>query len=111
MMRIMALFPSAPAPISTPAPIQVVFQGGGAKLCLLMAVAEVLQQYQSAGRIEIKRVAGSSAGAIVAIMLASGKPIGTYKAELKTLASKYLTSTKVPRLAWYLSSHERYCVF
>jgi predicted acylesterase/phospholipase RssA len=82
---------------STPAPIQVVFQGGGAKLCLLMAVADVLQQYQTAGRIEIKRAAGSSAGAIAAVMLASGKPIGTYKAELKTLARSYLHSTKVPR--------------
>ena len=72
-------------PQATPAPIQVVFQGGGAKLCLLMAVAEVLQEYQSAGRIEIRRVAGSSAGAIAAVMLVSGKPIKTYKAELKNL--------------------------
>ena len=81
-------------PQATPAPIQVVFQGGGAKLCLLMAVAEVLQEYQSAGRIEIRRVAGSSAGAIAAVMLVSGKPIKTYKAELKNLATKYLKATR-----------------
>lgn len=79
---------------ATPAPIQVVFQGGGAKLCLLMAVAEVLQKYQSAGRIEVRRVAGSSAGAIAAVMLASGKPVETYRAELKSIADKYLKSTK-----------------
>jgi predicted acylesterase/phospholipase RssA len=80
----------------SPTPIQVVFQGGGAKLCLLIAVAEILQKYQSAGRIEIKRVAGSSAGAIAAVMLASGKSIGIYKPELKEIARKYLRTTKIP---------------
>ena len=88
------------------APVQVVFQGGGAKLPLLMAVAEGLQAYATgveasaevearAKKIEITRVAGSSAGAIVAVMLASGKPIGTYKEAVKRLGKKYLDKTKI----------------
>ena len=70
----------------TAIPIQVVFQGGGAKLCGLMAVCEVLK---ADPRIQITRVAGS-AGAITAVMLASKKPLETYKAELKALAPKYI---------------------
>jgi predicted acylesterase/phospholipase RssA len=66
---------------SGPTPIQVVFQGGGAKLCLLMAVVDILRQYEADKKIEIKRAAGSSAGAIAAVMLASTKSIETYKAE------------------------------
>jgi predicted acylesterase/phospholipase RssA len=88
------------------APVQIVFQGGGAKLPLLMAVAEGLQAYATAveatvevearaKKIEITRVAGSSAGAIVAVMLASGKPIGTYKEAVKRLGRKYLDKTKI----------------
>jgi predicted acylesterase/phospholipase RssA len=93
-----------------PTPIQVVFQGGGAKLCLLMAVADVLQQYQAAGRIQVKRVAGSSAGAIVAVMLASSKPISTYKAQLKSIAPKYLEATKSLLVAgvWRVFSGQPY---
>jgi predicted acylesterase/phospholipase RssA len=85
---------------SEAAPVQVVFQGGGAKLPLLMAVAEVLQTYATETetrpkKIEITRVAGSSAGAIAAVMLASGKPIGIYKEAVKRLGKKYLDKTKV----------------
>jgi predicted acylesterase/phospholipase RssA len=68
-------------------PLQVVFQGGGAKLCVLMAVSEVLK---TDSRIQITRAAGSSAGAIAATMLASKKAIETHKAELKDIALKYI---------------------
>jgi predicted acylesterase/phospholipase RssA len=92
-------------PPEAAAPVQVVFQGGGAKLPLLMAVAEQLQAYATAvdatagvearaKKIEITRVAGSSAGAIAAVMLASGKPIGIYKEAVKRLGKKYLDKTK-----------------
>lgn len=85
---------------SEAAPVQVVFQGGGAKLPLLMAVAEVLQTYGTdietrAKKIEITRVAGSSAGAITAVMMASGKSIGVYKEAIKRLGKQYLNKTKV----------------
>lgn len=76
-----------------PVPIQVVFQGGGAKLASLMAVCEVLQDSQKAGKIEITRTAGSSAGAISAVMLVSSKSVKDYyKPRLKIIGIKSLLS-------------------
>src|SRR5262249_12070282 len=75
--------------------IQVVFQGGGAKLCALMAVCDVLKQYHAENRIEITRVAGSSAGAIAAVMLASPKAMDTFVEKLKSVGGFYLTQMKV----------------
>ena len=66
--------------------VQVVFQGGGAKLCVLMAVCEVLRDYETEGKIQITRVAGSSAGAIAAVMLASERSIEAYRERLKRIA-------------------------
>src|SRR5689334_23025968 len=51
--------------------LQIVFQGGGAKLYALMAVCEVLQKYESDQKIRITRAGGTSAGAIAAAMLGS----------------------------------------
>ena len=48
---------------SPPIPIQVVLQGGGAKICVLMAVCDVLKELEADKRIQITRAAGSSAGA------------------------------------------------
>lgn len=85
-------------------PIQVVFQGGGARLCVLMAVCDVLQEYQTENWIRINRLAGSSAGAIAAAMLASKKKtIGTFRAELQHLGPLYLAKMKLetPRLEYW----------
>lgn len=79
-----------------PIPIQVVFQGGGAKLCLLMAVCDKLKEYHDNGNIIINRVAGSSAGAIAATMLASGKSLDVYKTRLKDIGRDYLEKMATP---------------
>jgi predicted acylesterase/phospholipase RssA len=86
----------------TPVPIQVVFQGGGAKLCLLMAVCDILKQYEAARRIAVTRVAGSSAGAIAAVMLASNKSMELYKSSIKLIGREYLAQMNVRQLvgAW-----------
>lgn len=52
--------------------VQVAFQGGGAKLVGLLAAADALEEAHNQGKIRITRVAGTSAGAIVALILASG---------------------------------------
>jgi predicted acylesterase/phospholipase RssA len=64
--------------------VQVAFQGGGAKLVNLLAVAEVLESAHDGGEITITRVAGTSAGAIVACLLASGTGIRGAKQALQT---------------------------
>jgi predicted acylesterase/phospholipase RssA len=60
-----------PPRVSKKMPLQIVFQGGGAKLCALMAVCDALREYEEKSYIQIKRVGGSSAGAIAAVMFAS----------------------------------------
>ena len=82
---------------ATPVPVQVVFQGGGAKLCLLMAVCEKLREYHDKNQITITRVAGSSAGAIAAAMLASKTPMVEYKARLKEVGKEYLLKMNTSR--------------
>ena len=52
--------------MNKPHKVQVAFQGGGAKIFALLAAAEVLSEMAKAGDIEIVRVAGTSAGAIIA---------------------------------------------
>jgi predicted acylesterase/phospholipase RssA len=78
-----------------PVRLQIVFQGGGAKLASLMAVCATIQKLQQSGIIQVTRVAGSSAGAIAAVMLASGVEIETYKERISRIAPKYIHATKV----------------
>jgi predicted acylesterase/phospholipase RssA len=74
---------------SGPMRLQVVFQGGGAKLCHLMAVVKVLKEYETQGLIQITRAAGSSAGAIAAVMLASNKSCDQYRADIQLAAQAH----------------------
>jgi predicted acylesterase/phospholipase RssA len=71
-------------------PIQFVFQGGGAKLGALMAAAEAVYNQRGPIGYEITMVSGTSAGAIVACMLASGMPMSTFRNHLANIASKYV---------------------
>jgi len=64
--------------------VQIAFQGGGAKLVNLLAVAEALEEAHDAGRIRITRIAGTSAGAIVASILASGVGVANARRSLDT---------------------------
>lgn len=51
-------------------PIRIALQGGGAKLMPMLAVAEAIQHLRNKQEIEIRGIAGTSAGAIVAAILA-----------------------------------------
>ncbi len=54
-----------------PISVQVAFQGGGAKLPALLAVADALKDAEDKGKIVITKLAGTSAGSIAASMLAT----------------------------------------
>lgn len=84
-----------------PIPLQIVFQGGGAKLCALMAVCSLLEEYEESGVITVTRVAGSSAGAIAAVMHASDVSIETYKARLKEVAPSYVSRMNIGKTLGY----------
>jgi predicted acylesterase/phospholipase RssA len=69
--------------MSKPIPLQFAFQGGGARIMALLAVAEAIQDYEQAGRIRITRVAGTSAGSIVASLISAGIRADVVSAELR----------------------------
>ena len=70
--------------------IQLALQGGGAKLCALLAVAEAAQYLQKKKELEIGRVAGTSAGAIVGAILAAGVDIKSLRRDLQNGEGKKL---------------------
>lgn len=55
-----------------PKNFQLAIQGGGARLADLLAAAEVVQQFEKE-QIRLTRLAGTSAGSIVAALLAAGE--------------------------------------
>ena len=56
-------------------PIQLVLQGGGAKLIALLAAMEAVEELEAAGRIVVTRLCGTSAGAIAACLFAARVPM------------------------------------
>lgn len=89
-------------------PLQIVFQGGGAKLCALMAVCDVLKEYadekrskERLPRIKLTRIGGTSAGAIAAVMLASNRSIDEYIRRLKEIAPKHIQAMKAFKITGY----------
>lgn len=55
-----------------PIPIQLALQGGGAKLCALMAAMQAVQKLDADGVLKVTKLAGTSAGSIVASLFAAG---------------------------------------
>jgi predicted acylesterase/phospholipase RssA len=51
--------------------VQLAFQGGGAKFVSMLPVADALQDCERRGKVHIKAVAGTSAGAICASLIAA----------------------------------------
>ena len=89
--------------------VQVVLQGGGARLCLLMAVCDVLKRLNGK-EIEITRVAGVSAGAIAAVMLAAPDSMETFRERVKRIGGDHLKKFKTSSVlgAWRVASGEAY---
>jgi len=82
-------------------PLQFVFQGGGAKLGALVAAAEAVHNQRNRLRYTINTVSGTSAGAIVACMLASGR-MGEFRERLRSIADKHVKKIvrKNPCFVW-----------
>ena len=76
----------------TPVRVQVAIQGGGAKICGLLAAAQALQEFETGDnqKIEITRVAGTSAGAIVGGLLAAGCPLGALRDRIQVAPKEKL---------------------
>ena len=70
---------------SQPLRLQLAIQGGGAKICALLAAAECVEEFVNRRQFEITRFAGTSAGAIVACLLAAEVPIGEVRQRLRAM--------------------------
>jgi predicted acylesterase/phospholipase RssA len=71
-----------------PTKIQVAFQGGGAKLIPLLAVAQALRD--SPELVQVTRVSGTSAGAIAACLFATGQDLSRVQQHLKDSGPAYI---------------------
>jgi predicted acylesterase/phospholipase RssA len=60
---------------TTAMPVQLVLQGGGAKLIALLAAMEAVEELEAQGRIAVTRLCGTSAGAIAACLFAARVPM------------------------------------
>jgi predicted acylesterase/phospholipase RssA len=69
---------------------QFVFQGGGAKLGVLLAAAEAAYAQRAANNFAITRISGTSAGAIAACVLATGENPAVFRLRLERLSAQYL---------------------
>ena len=74
--------------MNDPLKIQLAIQGGGAKISALLAVMETVQSLQEEDKIEITRIAGTSAGAIAGSLLAANISIKNFKTHIESGAGK-----------------------
>jgi len=85
-------------------PIKCIFQGGGAKLVTLLAAAEVLEDLEGEGILQVTEVAGTSAGSIAAYLLAHQKPTDQLRLKMKIAArdviSHFSKRPSMKKLAW-----------
>jgi predicted acylesterase/phospholipase RssA len=70
------------AGVVMPLRCQLAIQGGGAKVVALLAAVEAVQQLQREGTVQVTRVAGTSAGSIVAALFAAGSDLASVRQEL-----------------------------
>lgn len=80
-----------------PVKLQLALQGGGAKLCSLLAAMEAVQSLQRNGMIQVTRIAGTSAGSIAACLFAADVNLDGVRARWKRMGvdgslSKYTWS-------------------
>ncbi len=92
--------------------LQVCFQGGGAKLALLMGAASAMKEAEGRNKIRVTRVSGSSAGAICAALYAFGvdfkdvrNAIRTSKSRLRKHAKKNIPTNLIFRLPNLVRGH------
>jgi NTE family protein len=72
--------------------IQFAFQGGGAKLGALLGAAEAIYTQQGPLNFKVARVSGTSAGAIIACILATGENPAIFRQRLINLAAERLNT-------------------
>src|SRR5712691_8887215 len=87
--------------------LQLAIQGGGAKICTLLAAMEAVQSLEEEGILKVTGVAGTSAGAIVGCLFAAGIKMDEVRSRLQALTPDQLARLFPPpglniltRLSW-----------
>lgn len=79
--------------------IQLAVQGGGAKISLLLAAMEAIEELQDQRVLEVTRIAGTSAGSIVGCLFAAGVPMRTVRDRLRDgLGEELMRTYRAPKL-------------
>ncbi len=85
-------------------PIQVAFQGGGAKLPSLLAAADALLEAEASGKVSIIRLAGTSAGSIAASLLATRQDFLAlrqyFRSSIGESIAKQMSSPTIAQMLW-----------
>ncbi|HWW74923.1 MAG TPA: patatin-like phospholipase family protein, partial [Pyrinomonadaceae bacterium] len=77
--------------------MQLAIQGGGAKIALLIAAMEAVEELQESGVLEVTRIAGTSAGSIVGCLFAAGISMKTVRNRLRDgLGERLLRAYRAP---------------
>lgn len=65
-------------------PVQLCLQGGAAKIALLTAFVEAVEELHNQGKLRVTNVAGTSAGAIIGTLFTADVPMSTVRNRLGT---------------------------
>lgn len=84
--------------IKHPVKVQIAFQGGGAKIFAMVAALESLYKLRESNYIRITRVAGSSAGSIIASLCAANVSIEDVRKAFSQLPDGF---NKLPKNKWW----------
>src|SRR5882762_1208751 len=76
--------------------IQLAVQGGGAKLSALAAAFDALAGLRDAGKLRVTRIAGTSAGAIIACLFAAGAKPAEIKAYFSEHRAEFTRAYRLP---------------
>lgn len=87
--------------------IQLAFQGGGAKLAVMLPVADAFITAQSRGLVKVKAVSGTSAGAICAALVACGANLIDVRRFLVDHGDNWIAALVPPELQNSISDGEK----
>jgi predicted acylesterase/phospholipase RssA len=76
--------------------VQLAFQGGGAKFAVMLPVADAFVTAQKHGQVKIKAVAGTSAGAICAALVACEADFSKLRSFLNNQGEKWVSALIPP---------------
>ena len=79
-----------------PIKVQIAIQGGGARLVALIAAMQALEQLESEGHIQVTRLAGTSAGAIAAVLFAAKIPMSAVRHVLTSRREQLVEAWRLP---------------